>query len=88
MDSVIVKTCNSFVNTLNKEPSEIFDESAKEKMLKVCDIEDKEFDKLLRKLEVNLDCKDITNFKRCVIGLMRLQNRNRKILYDSLGRIY
>ena len=70
------------------EPSEIFDECAKEKMLKVCDIEDKEFDKLLRKLEVNLNCQDMTNFKKCVVGLVRLHNRNKRILYDALGRIY
>ena len=57
-------------------------------MLKVCDIEDKEFDKLLRKLEVNLNCQDMTNFKKCVVGLVRLQNRNKRILYDALGRIY
>lgn len=90
MNSDILIVCeelNTLVND-NRPKSDILDNCAKIKMIRVFEDESKEFDNLLKKLEINIDYNNYSQVKVCVTKLLKLLSNNRKHLLKNIGRLY
>lgn len=89
MNSVIIDGCVDILKIANdnREPDQIFDDYAREKMMKVYYSEDSEYNSLLSKLEANINSLEYNQVKVCITKILRLLNRNRQVLIHNLERL-
>ena len=88
-DSVIIDACNDILSVVSDDRTkeEILADCARDKMMHIFDEENKEFDSLLRKLEINLDYNEYNQVKICVTKLLKLLSKNRKQLFSNIERL-
>lgn len=87
--SVIFDACKDIMTVVNdkRTKQEVLEDCAKEKMVKIFDQENAEFDSLLNKLETSIDYNEYNQVKSCVTKLLRLLSKNRKQLIKNIGRL-
>lgn len=87
--SVIFDACKDIMTVVNDKRTnqEVLEDCAKEKMVKIFDQENAEFDSLLNKLETSIDYNEYNQVKSCVTKLLRLLSKNRKQLIKNIGRL-
>jgi hypothetical protein len=88
--SVISDSCKDLLEIVNDKRTrdQVFDECARNKMIRVYEREDEEYDKLLRTLEVNIDSCEFNQVRICITKILRLLNRNRKVLLSTIERLW
>ena len=87
--NTIIDACNDIMSVVNdnRTKQEVLEDCAKEKMIKIFDQENAEFDSLLNKLEISIDYNEYNQVKSCVTKLLRLLSKNRKQLIKNIGRL-
>ena len=87
--SIISDACADIMSVVNdnRTKQEVLEDCAKEKMVKIFDQENAEFDSLLNKLEISIDYNEYNQVKLCVTKLLRLLSKNRKQLIKNIGRL-
>ena len=87
--SVILDACKDIMTVVNdkRTKQEVLEDCAKEKMVKIFDQENAEFDSLLNKLETSINYNEYNQVKSCVTKLLRLLSKNRKQLIKNIGRL-
>ena len=87
--SVMFDACKEIMTVVNdkRTKQEVLEDCAKEKMVKIFDQENAEFDSLLNKLETSIDYNEYNQVKSCVTKLLRLLSKNRKQLIKNIGRL-
>ena len=87
--NTIIDACNDIMSVVNdnRTKQEVLEYCAKEKMIKIFDQENAEFDSLLNKLEISIDYNEYNQVKSCVTKLLRLLSKNRKQLIKNIGRL-
>ena len=87
--SVILDACKDIMTVVNdkRTKQEVLEDCAKEKMVKIFDQENAEFDSLLNKLETSINYNEYNQVKFCVTKLLRLLSKNRKQLIKNIGRL-
>lgn len=87
--SVILDACKDIMTVVNdkRTKQEVLEDCAKEKMVKIFDQENAEFDFLLNKLETSINYNEYNQVKSCVTKLLRLLSKNRKQLIKNIGRL-
>ncbi len=87
--SVIFDACKDIMTVVNdkRTKQEVLEDCAKEKMVKIFDQENAEFDSLLNKLETSINYNEYNQVKSCVTKLLRLLSKNRKQLIKNIGRL-
>ena len=86
---IIKEVCSEIFNicsnNVNKE--DMLRECARQKLFKIYNNENDEFESLLHKLELSVDYNDYTGVKKCATKLLKLLSMNRKTLMISLERL-
>lgn len=88
MNNAIPEVCKSLSEAMKEDRQKILDSCAKEKLMDICKRDDEEFDNWLAKLDANIKYNDYNSVKICTVKLLSLLNKNRKILFHTLGRLY
>ena len=89
LNSEILDACKDILSVVNdkRTKDQVLESCAREKMIKVFEEENYEFDSLLNKLEVSIDYNEYNQVKLCVTKLLRLLSKNRKQLIKNIGRL-
>jgi hypothetical protein len=66
----------------------LFEQCARERLVKIYEDENKTFDEMLLKLDTCINYNDFSGVKRCVTKLLKLMNSNRKSLIKALREVY
>lgn len=87
--SVILDACKDIMTVVNdkRTKQKVLEDCTKDKMVKIFDQENAEFDSLLNKLETSIDYNEYNQVKSCVTKLLRLLSKNRKQLIKNIGRL-
>jgi hypothetical protein len=87
--SVILDACRDIMTVVNdkRTKQKVLEDCAKDKMVRIFDQENAEFDSLLNKLETSIDYNEYNQVKSCVTKLLRLLSKNRKQLIKNIGRL-
>lgn len=87
--SIILDCCNTLEKRLNSGISkdEFFISCVKDKMNKIYNKENEDYDSMLRKLEVCIDYNDPQGVKQCVVKILKLLSKNRKVLLHTLKEL-
>lgn len=89
MYSVINDCCQELQERLHDvTPREtLLKQCAQKKLMNLYNKENSEFDELLHKLEVYVDYDSPKEVKSCVVKLLRLLSKNRKILFRTIKEL-
>ena len=89
MYSAINDCCQELRERLqDTTPRETFlKQCAQKKLMNLYNKENSEFDELLHKLEVYVDYDSPKEVKSCVVKLLRLLSKNRKILFRTIKEL-
>ena len=85
----ILKCCKFLENRfeLNRSEQDVFNDCARERLISLYNEENKQFDKLLNKLDTSIDYNSYPDVKKCVNGLIRMLGNDRKVLIRTIGRL-
>lgn len=88
-NSIILNCCETLENRLNSNMTkeDFFISCVKDKMNKIYNRENEDYDTLLRKLEVYIDYNDPQGVKQCVVKILKLLSKNRKVLLHTLKEL-
>lgn len=89
IDSIILRCCETLESRLNSSMSkeDFFISCVREKMNKIYNKENEDYDMMLRKLEVYIDYNDPQGVKQCVVKILKLLSKNRKVLLHTLKEL-
>jgi hypothetical protein len=82
----ILKCCKEFETLINdrRTTDEIFESCANKRLMNLYKEENKNFDKLLNKLETSIDYNSNVDIKKCVSKLLRMIGNDRRIIMNII----
>lgn len=89
MKPIIIASCDRLEKRINNPISkqDFFNSCVQKKLSFIYKRENDDFDSVLHKLEVYVDCDDFEQVKKCVVKLLRLLSKNRKTLLRTLKEL-